>query len=115
MNEDFKQVDDDTIEKLTPDKYWVLQTSSVEGRYIATQLVNSHFKDMKPESEDVVVGWRPDGTLIYWLRKTKLPVEALSVVTGYRVEALREAKLIKLKVKVDPTLPQPTVDYWGTA
>lgn len=107
--------DEDTIERLTPDKYWHIRTSQIEGIYLVHKMVGKHFPGLKPESEDVVMAITVDGTMMYWLRKTKLPAEELSKTIGYSVEALNEAKLVKLKVKETPDLKKPTVYGWGTA
>lgn len=115
VDTDVKWADDDTLARLTPDKYWTIRTSQVEGMFIATQLMATYYKDNASGSEDVVVGVMEDGTVTYWFRKTKLPVDKLAAITGHTIEGLEKAKVIRLKAPQNPKLPKPTVTGWGTA
>lgn len=97
------------------DKHWVVRVTGVEGMWLMHRIARDCFKNLKPEDRDFVYGFMGDGSVIHWIRKSKVSASYLGKIIGQSPEKITKVKTITIASKKVPGLPEPTVAYWGTA
>lgn len=93
--------------------YWVFDVAGTEWMYVLQSLLKRY---VEAKVEDMpVITFTTKESQVFLLKKSYLPAELVMKATGFSSEWLASGQPIKLRIKAKPDLPEPTVDYWGTA
>lgn len=109
------ETDDDPENILNSANYWIIAPYTVEGLYLAQKIMKKFFFGVKAPDKHVLVVVEPDGNPVYYFRRKLMTAKQLSSIVGSTPEKLSSAKIVRLRIKQDLSLPQPTVNYWGEA
>ena len=97
-------------------EWWQIRAHSVEWLYVLDKLAKGSGPFNSKDPAYVIGVSAETATPMYLLRRTVFPAAMLSKVTGLKVEDLEKTTgIITLRSKPDTTIPEASVNYWGTA
>lgn len=96
-------------------EYWVLQVQGTAWYMVMMQIAKT--RDVQKHEKDLpaIALMRPDGTPFYLFKKNFYPIGVLMQKLGLSEEYIRTHPVISLVETTKPDLPNPSVDYWGSA
>lgn len=101
--------------EITHEDYWFIQAVGTEWTYVIKKLIEQHLAKIDIKEKPVVLGMTMEQVPIYMLKKKFLPAEAIASATGIALDVIHKEPTLKLSVSAKEGLPEPTVEYWGTA